>query len=164
MSISENTQRDMLEGKITKEDLILANTEKINVTLSDLSNRLYKIIYAVLGLLGASIGLKFVGTPWYVDMFVFASLTAAIFVMAFTITNWKCMTKLQRFFRVSFGMFTIFSSAVHICIYQPGVEASPTWFAPTIDVFLTLLCILFIITTWRTKINKGCLDKTKISD
>lgn len=149
--MNEQVRQDLLDGKVTKEDLILSNTDRLCTLLDDLSNRLYKIIYAILGLLGASIGLKFIGTPWYVDLLVFLSITASIFVGAYTLMNWSLMTKLQRAHRLTYFSIPAALAGLNIFLYRPSVIEPHIWFIPGIDIFLSIIVTSFIIMTWKAK-------------
>ena len=125
---------------------IVTLLESYNKHLQDLT---VKLVMAILALAGASVGLKFVASPAPFVLATYVSLIGGMFLLGTTAALWRKLYWAARLNRVSFGLFMLFSAIVRIFVFEPGVEAAPTWYMPIIDGFFIFLGVSLIITVWR---------------
>jgi hypothetical protein len=114
-----------------------------------------KIIYALIAILAASLGLKFVNTPWYIDAGVYLCEAGGVFVLLLLLSSWKELNLANRSMRIVLVAIMLFSSIVQTIVYSPGSEPSPKWFSPIISGLLILLAITSSWAVWRHKPAKS---------
>jgi hypothetical protein len=69
----------------------LSGIGRIEGHLESLNSSIMKIFYALIGLATASIGTKFIGTPWYIEIGMYTAIFSAVFVLLITVSKWKCL-------------------------------------------------------------------------
>ncbi|MFA5377994.1 MAG: hypothetical protein WC455_19745 [Dehalococcoidia bacterium] len=134
----------------------------ICTTLDIMRKDYNKIIYALIGIVAASFGMKFIATPWYVDLAVYICELVGVFVFFQLISVWKDLNLANKAMRIVLITIMLISSVTQSVIYHPGHEASPPWFAPIINILLILLGITSMWAVWKhnpKSKDKKCGDK-----
>lgn len=156
---STEEKRGEKYGKLSTEEKILVNTELTCQAIEMMHKDYSKIVFALLGIVAATLGLKFAGTPWYIDATIYLSLFAGVFVLGVSISFRKDLALPQRVLRFIFSTFMIFNGIVQTVIYQPGTEVAPTWFTPIIEFFLIIIAFCLVWATWTIKPKKVKKEK-----
>ena len=107
-----------------------------------------KVILALLGVIGATLGLKFVGSPASVIISIYFTWLAGLFLLGVSLVRWRYMDWGQRLLRGLFIAFLSGSAFTRTFIYEAGVEPAPQWYPFLVDVFLTLIAVALIISAW----------------
>jgi len=145
--------------KLTKDEMIYANTERIVLALDMMRKDYNKIIYALMGMVAATIGIKFIGTPWYIDLSTFFTLGAGVFLLGVLIGQWKSFSINQRITRIIISLFMLFVAITQIFVYRIGDEIPPEWFPPMTHLFFVAIAVCITISTWKMRLSPK--DKNK---
>jgi hypothetical protein len=129
-----------LEGKV----------EALNDTVR---NGLMKIVYALLGLIGANTTMKYIGTPWYIEMAIYTATFSAIFVGLVTFMKRKCLSLWEKQIRIAFIANVFYVSALRIYHYQTGTQLTQLEGVAQ-NVLLTWLAVSFIMNAWKRDANR----------
>lgn len=126
-----------------------------------------KIIYALIAIVAANLGLKFISTPWYIDVAVYLCTFSGAFVLCQLIMVWNELRLANQVMRILTIAVLLTSSVTQMIIYHPGEEASPGWFPITINILLTLLAVSMVWSVWKTPVPRpkksSCsTDKEKV--
>jgi len=113
-----------------------------------LNGSIMKIFYALIALAGASVGTKFIGTPWYIDIAMHATMFSAIFVGLITVAKRKCLSRWEKFIRVTFVTYCAYITTLRIFHYQTGTALTQNEGAIA-NLLITTLAIGFIGLAWR---------------
>ncbi len=130
-------------------------------TLLMMRNDYNKIIYALIAVIAASLGLKFINTPWYVDVAVFLCELTGVFVFFHLISVWKYLNLANRVMRIVLIVVMLFSSIVQTCVYHPVEEPAPSWFLLVVNVLLILLAVSSLWAVWFHKPKKQAVEQSK---
>ena len=122
---------------------------RIDAKLDQILKGYNRIIYTMLGIIAATIGSKFIGSPPWVIIAGYMAWFTGTFLLANVILTWKEMPKLLKAIRLSFSMMLFFSVGVRTFVYKPGIEVAPIWYSPIVDCFYIVLCILLAIRAWK---------------
>ena len=149
------------QEKLTKEDQILNNTTKICTELEMIRRDYIKIVYALIAVIAANLGIKLAGTPAIVDVMIYLSLFAGVFTGLMLISSWKYLSKWMRALQVVFSVFMLFNGSAQIWIYRPGEQPSPIWFNPVTNGFHILLAIFLILAAWSARGGTFFMKRSK---
>ncbi len=125
------------------------NQAMMNSTLSIMRTDYTKIIFALIAVVAASLGLKFINTPWYVDVAVYLCELSGTFVLFQLISVWKRINLANKVLRIVLVAIMIFSSVVQTCVYHPVEEPAPSWFLLVINLMLIVLAICSLWAVWK---------------
>ncbi len=140
----------VLETKISGVQKDYENTHDDLILLMDKIRKDYRIVIcAIIGLAGAIIGVKRVGSPLIVDILAVISAFSGFFVLSFVILEWRQLHWWKRIMMVSFSLFVMVSTFTRLLIFKSGIEPAPAWYPYFIDISLILICITMIIGVWR---------------
>jgi hypothetical protein len=139
------------QEKLTKEDQILNNTTKICTELEMIRRDYTKIVYALIAVIAANLGIKLAGTPAIVDIMIYLSLFSGVFTGLMLISAWKFLQRWMRVLQAVFSIFMIFNGIAQIWLYRPGEQPSPLLFNPVTDGFHILLAIILILSAWSAR-------------
>lgn len=109
---------------------------------------LMKILYALLGMMGAQIGTKFIGTPLHVEIAMYTLMTSSIFVLAITIAKWRCLIFWEKWIRLNFVLLCFWVTGLRIYHYQTHTDFTQTEGVIT-QLITTSLAIGFIVLAWQ---------------
>ena len=126
-----------------KESQIVTNTK-----LEWVNNNYQKIIYSMLGLIAASLGLKFMGSPWWMILFTYAALFSGVFVLSSVVFEWKNLCLLNRLIRIVFSVFILFSCICRVYVFE-AINGTPEWYTPVVDLFFIVLSVLLTLLVWK---------------
>ena len=149
MTSEPNSKNDPTLNSIDKSIAIMCNT--LDIMRKDYN----KIIYALIGIVAASLGLKFVNTPWYIDAAIYVCELVGVFVTFHLISIWKDLNLSNRVMRIVLISIMLFSSVVQTLVYRPGHDPSPQWFSPIINILLILLGVTSMWAVWKHKPAKS---------
>ncbi len=135
--MSERKQELDVAGKLGKIEAIVQNIANSNT----------KIMIALIGVIAAQVGLKFVGSPPWVIIASYVSFFASAVLLTSLVIFWKRMSLSMRLVRITFALFIIFSVTCRVIVFHETVTLTPVWYTPIVDGFFTLLCLLLI---WRS--------------
>lgn len=131
------------QGQMSERQGIMLERQKVA------NDNLMKVVYAFVGLTGASLGLKFVGSPPLVIVAAFVSFFAATYLIAATIGQWKRMRWLLRFIRITFALFIYFSVYCRNFMFSSGHTLAPYWYSGAVDIWFIILAVLLIAISFR---------------
>jgi len=121
---------------------------KVDTRLQILNSNIMKIVYALLGVIGANIGTKFIGTPWEVELTMYAYMFGAIFVLFLTIAKFRCLSFWEIEVRLAFVLLAFWVTGIRIHHYQTGAEF--TMLEGQITQIISLsMAVGFIMVAWR---------------
>lgn len=140
---------DLEENKLTDREILIAIWRDMKSFQKNTIGLLKQVILALLAIVGASVGIEFIGTPPLIHMSVYLSWIGGIFLAGSLIMFWRNTSWIQRALRLVFSTFLLFSVVVRTFVYEAGVVPAPHWYVPTVDIFLTTLAILLIIIAWK---------------
>ncbi len=121
---------------------------KIDTRLEIFNGSIMKIVYALLGVIGANIGTKFIGTPWEVELTMYAYMFGAIFVLLLTIAKFRCLSFWEVEVRLAFVSVACWVSYLRIYHYQ--TDTPFTMREGIITQLLSLsMAVGFIMIAWR---------------
>ncbi len=107
-----------------------------------------KIMFALLAVAGASIGTKFISSPFHIIFLSWAAIFAVVFVLCSVYWAWLKLSWPRRLLRLGFCTLIGFSCLVRLFVYEWGT-VSPVWFSPLIDLGYVLVCGLLIWSAWN---------------
>jgi hypothetical protein len=139
--------------------MTLAELRSLNVHIQAVDQRLAiidgrvdglvtKVVLSLLGLVAANVGLKFVGTPWYVDLAIYMSWFATIFLAGSMWFQRRNITPRRMVIRVVFISGLLFSIIMRSFVFEAGVEAAPWYYPLGIDIWLAAVSATFIWSAW----------------
>jgi hypothetical protein len=126
----------------------LSGIGRLEGHLEALNGSIMKIFYALIGLATASIGTKFIGTPWYIEIGMYTAIFSAVFVLLITMSKWQCLNIWERWIRISFVLAVGYSFGLRVFHYNAG-----TPFTQFEGIFKngldTMLAFGFVMLAWR---------------
>ena len=146
--------------KLTKEDKILNNTTRICTEMEMIRKDYFKIVYALIAVIAANLGIKLAGTPVIVDVLIYLSLFAGVFTGLMLISSWKYLQNWMRVLQAIFSIFMLFNGIAQIWLFRPGEQPSPIWFNPVTDGFHILLAIFLILSAWSARSGSVRVKRT----
>ena len=108
-----------------------------------------KLVYAVLGILAATIGVKFIGTPMIVHISCYLALFAGTFLLFSAIGQWKALNWRRNLIRLGFVGMLYFHVGMRIVIEHTSLTAMPFWGTAVVNVFFILLSIGLVFSACR---------------
>jgi len=132
---------------ITCVDCYVALSE-IKVTINLLRGDLMKILYVMLGMIGAQIGVKYLGTPWHLYIMVYVSIITTVFLLASTLFSWRAIPRLWRGLGFSLAMLFGFSSGIRLLCYSKMIPL-PKEAGVVVQALYVLCGTLVVIIFWR---------------
>lgn len=123
----------------------------INAKLDNLIKQNTRIMLAMLAIIAATLGVRFVGSPAHTIVLTYATLFAGTFLLASIVFYWNRIPRSRLILRIGFMMFLFFSAICRVFVFVPEIELPPSWYVPTIDIFLTILAILLVVSVWKDK-------------
>lgn len=135
--------------KMTDRDILMKILTKVEESIRTVEGLLQKIILSLIAIAGATVGLKFIGSPLLTVVGLYIGWFALIFVGIGTFI-WRKQVTLERFLvRLVFTVFIGVSVITRTFIFHSGEEPAPFWFAPTIDTLFGITAILLVVSMWR---------------
>ena len=126
---------------------------EIKTTLDIMNGNYMKLFIAMLGIIAATIGVKFIGTPWYVHAAIYSALFSTVFVAFSTLIYWRRLKFWRRWIRVIFVFIVLYVSLLRIYHYNLGTPLTQTE-GFIMNILYILLCIGFVFRTWNDDGNK----------
>ena len=123
----------------------------IHAKLDQLVKYSSRLMLTMLGIIAATLGVKFINSPHWVIIFTYVSFFAAVFLIATIVFYWRKINWSRRLVRITFAGFMLFSVLMRIFVFESGKQAAPVWYAPAIDIFLAILGITLILSAWKDK-------------
>jgi len=126
----------------------LSGIGRIEGSLTSLNSSIMKIVYAMLALIGANIGTKYIGTPIHVEIAMYSAVFSGIFVLLITIAKWHCLTFWEKWIRFSFILYVFYAFGLRVHHYQTGSPFTQTEGIVT-NILMVSLAWGFIILAWN---------------
>lgn len=130
------------------------NSAKSCTILEDIQKNNQKFVFALIAVIAGQIGLKFAGTPLYVDVAIYLCLFSGTFLLASLVAWFKEFDWPQRSSRIFTSTLLITSAITQISIYQPGEEVPPDWFIPLINILMILMAVSMLWVGWKQRPRK----------
>jgi hypothetical protein len=108
-----------------------------------------KLFYLMFAMIAASMGVEFLGTPWYIHVMGYLTWLSGIFVLCTTFGFWKQLTIWQRLIRLEFSLMLLYSIAVRTFVFRVAVDLAPRFFGIGMTSFFILISFTLIIHSWR---------------
>jgi hypothetical protein len=144
----------MTSKQLENQEKIIKCLTAIEIKVDNVGKNNQKTIYALLGIIAATIGVKFMGSPWYSIAFTYTALFAGMFTLSSVIWEWKHIAWIKRILRLTFLSFLFFSVSVRTFVFE-AINGTPLWFTPVVDCFFVILSVLFVLATiYDTKEHK----------
>lgn len=143
------------ETPITPTEKLMMDQEKIVTILDKVEKNQMKQFLALIGVIMALIGQKFIATPWWIDVSVILALISGSFLLGILIAWWKEYSLAQKVTRLTGSTLLLFSSIASIYVFQPGIKQSPPWFPPIINILMILLAISLMWAGWVQSPKNG---------
>lgn len=122
--------------------------KNIDGQMTQMNSSMMKIVYALIGIIAANIGTKYIGTPWYIYTAMYATMFSATFVLLILIAKWSCFNACERLIRILFVVYALYVSILRIIHYQLGTPL--TQFEGMVsNIIITSLAITFIFQAWK---------------
>jgi len=128
---------------------IVEKLTSIETKLDLLRKDYSKVMFAMLGIIAATLGVKFIGTPPLVHIATYTALLTGMFLLTSTIANWKRMAIGRRLVRLSFATFLFYSVSARILVFTAGIDLPPNWYVPGVDLFFIVISIILMMVVWR---------------
>lgn len=135
----------------SEEHSTIRKLTSIETKIDFLRQDYMKIFLAMLGIIGASIGLKFIGSPFLTITATYLAIFSSIFVVGATIYRWNHMRASVKTLRIAFIIFVLYSVGMRTVVFESGVTLPPIWYAPSIDAFFVIICILMLIRSFHNE-------------
>ena len=137
----------MSEKEVTCTDCLMI-LNKIDVTLNLLRADLVKIIISMLGMIAAQIGVKYLGTPWYLYIMVYVSIVVSIFLVASTVYSWRQIPVLWRVLALSLAVMFSTAAGCRIWAYVQDLPMSKNM-GIVMQLIQALSGVLVMVIFWR---------------
>jgi len=141
---------------MTQQDdckLCLSGIGEIRGQLNVLNGSIMKIFYALIALATASVGTKYIGTPWYVEIAMYTAISSAVFVLLVSMWKWKCLNTWEKWIRLSFVVGVAYAFCLRVYHYNAGTSFTQFEgiFRNLID---TSLAVGFVLLAWKRDSQK----------
>lgn len=120
---------------------------RIETKIDSMSRDLMKVVYALIGVVGANVGVKFINSPIYLVISGWLAAFAGLFVISSVIHKWKSLPKLKKIMRLTFSFFVIFS----VYCREAIVPRPPDWYGLVINLLFIIISILLVMSVWNDK-------------
>jgi len=125
---------------------------EIKVQLEMLNKTSLKMMMAMLGIIAATVGAEFLGTPWYVHVSQYAGLFAGVFLFSSVVFMWKRLSYKRILLRLVFSLMLFYSIGTRTFIFENRMDVFPSWFPVGINIFYIFIAILLVYKVWNHKI------------
>lgn len=139
-----------ISSKGSKEILthIDSEVDGVRSDLKYMRNDLMKIVYALIGVIAATVGSGFVHSPIHVIITNYIALFSGVFVVASTAHKWNTLSVGKRSVRLAFSSFILFSAIAREILV---IESTPEWYCIVVNMFLILISVILTINVWRDR-------------
>ena len=121
---------------------------KVDTKLENLNKSIMKILYALLGVIGANIGTKYIGTPLHVELAMYSLFFASIFVLTITLAKFRCLNFWEKWIRFSFVGLCFWVTGLRIYHYQTATSFTQNEGIVTQAITISM-AIGFIVLAWK---------------
>lgn len=153
---------DRMEERLTDRELLVAlwrDTKNICANQEKALIGQKQIIMALIGIIAATVGVKFLGTPPLIHATVFLSWIAGSCLVGSLILAWKHFRWSVRAGILSFAVLVWFSVIVRTFI-SPYGSIAPEWYRPAIDSLFLLVSAALLWGAW-TLTHLALIKKSK---
>ncbi len=77
-----------------------------------------KMFFAMLAFATATIGSKFIGTPWYIEVTMVMTMFGAVFISGIVYKKWRCLSLWDKWARISCVLYCCWVTGLRIYHYQ----------------------------------------------
>jgi uncharacterized membrane protein HdeD (DUF308 family) len=148
MNDNENKKGEKGETSETnvfnKNEAVIRCLTAIEVKVDNLVKSSQRTIYALIGVIAATLGVKFMGSPWYSIVFTYSALFAGTFALVSTIWEWKRIPLFNKILRLSFLSLLFFSVTCRTFIFEATLGV-PDWYTPIVDIVFVIISVIFVI-------------------
>lgn len=136
--------------RLSERELLIAIFTKLDTYEKSLEGLVMKVVIALIAVVAANVGLKFVGSPWWVGLTAYVSFFASAFLLGSVFVTWRKITWPSRLVRLVFATFMAASSITRLFLFEPEAEVAPAWFPGLMDGFFVILAALLVIAVWNS--------------
>lgn len=121
----------------------------IHAKLDQINKHSSRLMFAMLGIIAATLGVRFINSPPWTIGFAYISFFTAVVLVSSVLFYWRRIGWPRAIVRIGFAAFMLFSVLVRIFIFESGITKAPIWYAPIIDIFFILLGILLVLSAYK---------------
>lgn len=148
LTTMESKMDNMCSAITTSYNKILEENTK---TIRDQAANYKQLVYALIASVGATVGVKFLGSPPWTELVEYITLFAGLFTILNLIFTWQSIATLwKKIFLIVLASFMMFSATSHLWLRNEEGHL-PTWFNPTINGFFIVLAVFAIWGMWKHK-------------
>ena len=131
----------------------LVGIGEIKTQVNMLNGSMMKIFYALIAFATASVGTKYIGTPWYIEIAMYTAISSAVFVLLISIWKWRCLNVWEKWIRISFVLSVGYAFCLRVYHYNTGTPFTQFegMFRNLLDV---CLAVGFVLLAWRRDANR----------
>ena len=126
---------------MTNKEMLIRIESKID----SLSGGIMKVVYALIGVIAATIGVRFVNSPLPVIISSYMAAFSGAFVLISVIHKWKSLNYMKKALRLVFSVFIVISVYCRDIV----VPRPPEWYDILINTFFIILSVLMVISVWK---------------
>lgn len=113
-----------------------------------------KIMIMMLGIIAANIGVKFIGTPWYIHMGVYVALVASVFLLSSVVLGWRRINWRKKVLMLAYSSSVLYATALRIYHYQAGTNLTK-FEGFFMNLAYTFVSMMFIVAFWNSNYWNG---------
>lgn len=126
---------------------------EIHAEMRIMQQHFMKLFYGMLGMIAATMGVKFLGTPWYVHIGGYVVWFTGVFLLSITIGYWQKIRTRQKILSLELSAMMLFSMFVRTFMYEVGKEPPPVYLGIGINFFYVLIAVTLVIISYRNNGN-----------
>lgn len=128
--------------RLSDRELAITTYSKLAELQHSIEGLLTKVFLGLLAIAGATIGVRFIGSPPYTVVAGYAGWGASVFLAGATLCTWRRITWWARIVRVVLTAFMLTSTITRTFVYHAGEEVAPQWFPVVIDLFFIVIAVV----------------------
>ncbi len=131
--------------------IIAEKLTSIDTKLDFLHKDYTKLMFGMMAIVGATVGLKIMGTPPITIIATYTAVFCMLFLLLVVALRWKYLSWSSRLVRGSFALFTAYSVICRETVMKRHIAFEvgfPQWYLWGIDAAFTIVCLIMAITAW----------------
>ncbi|MCP4488983.1 MAG: hypothetical protein GY820_16975 [Gammaproteobacteria bacterium] len=117
---------------------------------SNLNKNGMKVVFALLGIVGAEKAMDHIGTPWYVHLGIWCCVAAGFWLVAMSCVQWRQLNLWRMVSRFSIAASMLYASALRIFFYGQGKSIDPIWGLGS-NLLWVIIALSVVAVTWDSK-------------
>ena len=134
--------------KLTEREIMLHLATSLDIYHKQIEGLMTKVFVGLMAVAGASIGVRFIGSPLITVISGYAVWFASAFLLGATVITWRRVDGWGRLVRLILWAFMTTSITVRTFVYHAGEEVAPRWYPILVDVFFAVIAVVLVATVW----------------